>query len=106
MNKYRARKIKTLNQTFDSKKEYNRWLVLKEMHRVGEIYNLQRQVKYVISVNGKRVCSYIADFVYRFYENGPDIVEDVKSDYTRKLPVYRLKKKLMLASNGIDILET
>jgi hypothetical protein len=49
------------------------------------------------------VCKYISDFVY--LENGQKIVEDVKSEYTRKLPVYRLKKKLVKAVHGIDIKE-
>jgi len=33
------------------------------------------------------------------------VVEDVKSEFTRKDPVYRLKYKLMKACHGIDIRE-
>jgi len=36
-------------------------------------------------------------------QDGKEVIEDVKGF---KTPVYRLKKKLMLAIHGIDILET
>src|SRR3990172_3854168 len=45
---------------------------------------------------------YNPDFSYR--KSGL-VVEDVKSPVTRKLPAYRLKKKLMLACYGITIVE-
>ena len=48
---------------------------------------------------------YTADFTY--YDNkGNYIVEDVKSDYTRKEKDYVLRRKLMLHVYGIKILET
>jgi len=46
--------------------------------------------------------SYRADFTY-VNEDGQPIVEDVKGFRT---PVYRLKKKLMRALYGIEILES
>jgi hypothetical protein len=72
------------------------------MQRAGRISFLRRQVGIPIVVKGIRVCSFVADFVYVM--NGRRIVEDVKSKYTRTLPVYRLKKKL-LAALGIEITE-
>ena len=54
-------------------------------------------------INGVKVCTYIADFTYE--ELGGVVVEDVKSEFTRKDPVYRLKNKLMKACHGIDIRE-
>ncbi len=89
---------------FDSKKEAARWEVLSAMQRSGLISNLLKQVMYNIYVGGIHICDYIADFVYTDAE-GKRIVEDVKSPITRKNPVYRLKKKLMLAVHGIDIKE-
>ena len=47
---------------------------------------------------------YTADFVY--YENGQLVVEDVKSDITRKEADYVLRRKLMLHVHGIRIKET
>lgn len=47
---------------------------------------------------------YTADFVY--HEAGKLVVEDVKSDITRKEKDYVLRRKLMLHVHGIRILET
>lgn len=47
---------------------------------------------------------YTADFVY--VRDGETVVEDVKSDITRKEADYVLRRKLMLHVHGIRILET
>jgi hypothetical protein len=47
---------------------------------------------------------YTADFV--FVENGVTVVEDCKSEYTRKEKDYVLRRKLMLHVHGIRIVET
>ena len=47
---------------------------------------------------------YTADFVY--VEDGVTVVEDCKSDYTRKEKDYILRRKLMLHVHGIRVLET
>ena len=47
---------------------------------------------------------YTADFVY--VRDGVTVVEDVKSDITRKEADYVLRRKLMLHVHGIRILET
>ena len=48
---------------------------------------------------------YTADFVYRD-KHGNKVVEDVKSEITRKEADYVLRRKLMLHVHGIRILET
>lgn len=73
------------------------------MEAAGLIAGLRRQVRFPLKVNGVRVCVYVSDFVY--IEGRRRVVEDVKSEFTRKLPVYRLKRKLMLAVYGIAIRE-
>lgn len=88
-------------QNFDSKKERDRYIELKH----EGVKDLKCQVSYKIVVNDVKICNYIADFVYTDHK-GQTVVEDVKSPMTRKLPVYRLKKKLMLAVYGIEIKET
>ena len=45
----------------------------------------------------------IADFVY--VQNGQVVIEDVKSEATKKLPVYRLKIHLMKHIHGLDVNE-
>jgi len=89
--------------SFDSRKESARYADLKLMQKAGEISDLTLQPKFDIVINGQKVCSYVADFSY--VENGVKVVEDVKSEVTRKLPTYRLKNKLMRAVHGIAIRE-
>lgn len=106
-NKYGNQKTVVDGITFDSKKEANRYQELKLMEKMGSITNLELQVRYPIKVNGVLVCTYVADFAYR-EEIGfrwEEVVEDVKSDFTRKNPVYRIKCKLMAAALGITIRE-
>ena len=91
-------------------KEYSRWQELKLMQRAGEIYELQRQVPFVLiptqrGEDGKvieREVKYIADFTYRNVKDGRIVVEDTKGMKTRE---YIIKRKLMLYRHGIRIVE-
>jgi len=94
--------VDTPTGRFHSKKEYARWLVLLELQRAGEISELLRQVPFPLHVGSTKVCNYIADFTYRDKKNRY-IVEDVKGLIT---PLYRLKKKMLRAEYGIEVLET
>ena len=107
------RNIKTANG--DSKKEVRRLRELELMVISGKIKNLQTQVKFELipkqirsDVLFERAASYIADFVYERQDGDKCtlVVEDVKSVFTKKLPVYILKRKLMLWVHNIVILET
>lgn len=103
-NKYGAMKVKAPDgQVFDSRKECDRWCVLRLLERAGRISELRRQVSYeLIPKQGTmRACSYVADFTYQ--ENGHLVVEDCKGYRTEG---YKIKKKLMLWVHGIRIKET
>ncbi len=100
-SKYGAKKTVVDGITFDSQAEATRYSVLKVIQAAGLIADLRLQVSYQITVNGKKVCRYVADFVY--IENGKEVVEDVKG---MKTPVYNLKKKLMEAVFGVVIFES
>lgn len=96
---------------FDSRKEARRWQELCLLQRAGKITDLRRQVPFELIpaqyADGKcveRAVKYVADFVYT--ENRKVIVEDVKSEATRKNKDYIIKRKLMLYRLGIRILET
>jgi hypothetical protein len=95
MNKFFNKKIIVNGQKYDSKSEYNRYLELKQMLKDRKISNLLSQVKFQLipKQKGERAVIYIADYVYT--ENGKTIIEDVKSEYTRKDKVYIIKRKLM-----------
>ena len=94
-NKYHNKKVEYDGIKFDSVKEKNRYIGLKQLERLGVIQNLQRQVKYELQpsfkLNGKTIRSitYIADFVY--IQDNKEIIEDVKGMRTKE---YLLKKKL------------
>ena len=117
--KSKHQNIKTVTDgiKFDSKKESGRYLQLKLMQGQGMISELQLQVKYKLQIRHVQVndtivdlgyCimnSYIADFTYKD-KNGIFVVEDVKSDHTRKLKTYKLKKKLMKIIYNIEIKES
>ncbi len=87
---------------FDSKAEAARYGELSLLLRSGAISDLRRQVRYPLTVNGMKVCDYLADFTYVDAKTGKTITEDVKGTLT---DVYRLKKKLMAAIHGITIQE-
>lgn len=103
MNKYGAKKKEIDGFLFDSTKEANRYQELKLLERAGEIENLELQPQFPCFVNKKKITTYIADFRYK--ENGKVVIEDVKSEATRKIAVYRLKKKLTEALYNIIIFE-
>ena len=102
-SKFKNKKIVIDGISFDSKKESARYLELKKLEGFGLISDLRLQVRYPLVINNLLICTYIADFVYK--RDGNEIVEDTKSAFTAKLPLYRLKKKLMKACLGIDIQE-
>jgi hypothetical protein len=101
-NKYRAIPTEVDGIRFHSRREAERYKNLKILLRCKEISNLRLQVEYPIIVNGQKVCSYFADFVYWDEARQAEIVEDSKGMST---PVYRLKKKLLKATMGIEIVE-
>lgn len=109
-SKYNNTKIKYGEIEIDSEKEYNRLLYLKNLLNKGEISDLKLQHHFhlqeaYVDADGKKVkkIEYIADFTYT-NKDGEFVVEDVKSEHTRKLANYSLKKRLM-ANKGYHITE-
>lgn len=96
-SKYGNKKTVIDGITFDSKKEAERYLVLKDMLKHDEIEELKIQPKFLLQDSFKyrgqviRKIYYIADFSY--IKEGNLVVEDVKG---KKTDVYKLKKKLFL----------
>jgi len=110
--KYRNEKRVVDGHTFDSAKEMRRYLILKTLLRAGKISDLQCQRSFELVPTQKNsrgeteVCvRYVADFAYIDNTTGRTVVEDVKSDLTKKLPIYIIKRKLMLQVHGITIEE-
>ena len=103
-NKYNANKCVYDGFKYDSIREAEFAQALDLLMRAGEVKEWQRQVVYSIDINGQHICKYIADFVVHYHTRPIEVI-DVKSAYTAKLPVYRLKKKLMAAVHGVIIRE-
>jgi len=104
-SKYKNRKVEIDGVSFDSVKEGRRYGELRLLERAGQIQDLELQKRFPIRINDELVCAYVADFVYREASSGQQVVEDVKSPFTRQHPVYRLKNKLMHAVLGVTIRE-
>ena len=119
-SKYNNKKIVNEFGTWDSKKEFQRWLVLKEADAQGMITDLQRQVKFELipAVREKYIkhlktkdkecertlqlpITYTCDFQYT--KNGETIVEDVKASPKILPKDFVLKEKMMFALKGIKI---
>lgn len=110
-NKFGARRTPVDGIMFDSAKEARRYQQLMLEVRHGSVSDLKLQVEFpIVTVrpNGEHatVAKYVADFTYtRHYADGDEefIVEDAKGVRT---PEFNLKKKLVEAFHGVDILLT
>lgn len=96
-SKYRAVKVNINGITFHSKAEAEFYKLLWNYK-----INHQRQVKYKLMVNNVLITTYYADFVFPEIKiNGRELVIDVKGVETRE---FKIKKKLMKAIYGIDVI--
>lgn len=102
MSKYRNTPTTVDGIRFDSKKEAYRYGTLKLLLAAGSIRDLEIHPPYPLVVNGVKVGRYVADFRYTDVGTGKQVVEDVKGVRTA---VYKLKKKLVAALHGIDVVE-
>lgn len=94
-----------VKKAFDSEKEWRRWLFLLGELKAGRIQGLRRQRRFWLhGPNGTRITSWVADFTY--IRDGVMVAEDVKSEITRKLATYRIKKAWVKDEWRVDILET
>lgn len=108
-SKYGNQKTPIDGILFDSKREADRYLVLKLMKAGGEIRELDLQVEFELLREPVKI-KYIADFCYQerrrrapgqfFWQY---VVEDAKGMRTRE---YKRKRKMMKAVFGIIIRES
>jgi hypothetical protein len=118
--KYNNTKVEYDGIKFDSKKEMQRYIVLKDAENSGVISNLELQVKYELipAVREEYIehlktkdkvktrtlqlpITYTCDFQY--LKNGVLIVEDVKASPKMLPKEFVLKEKMMFALKGIKI---
>lgn len=101
-NKYGNTKIVVDDIEFDSKKEANRYVELRQLLKAGIIGLLRMQVPYELNPGGTHSLRYIADFVYMDSVTGLETVEDAKGYRTKE---YKKKKRLMKKVHNITIKE-
>ena len=88
---------------FDSYGEATRYTELFALEESGDILELSLQPSFELVVNGKKICTYRADFQYQNLQ-GETIIEDFKG---YKTPQYKLKRKLFCALyDGVIHVET
>jgi hypothetical protein len=98
-NKYGAKKRAVDGYQFHSVRESERYEELKLLQQSGLIRGLVCQVPFELhGVDGSKVCTYIADFMYWAGPGGnTGFIHEVKGYWT---PLAKLKKKLFLAEYG------
>lgn len=105
-NKYHNKKTVHNGTTYDSKREaeYRKELDLlcnSGICDADRVEKIEEQVRYRLEVNGELVCTYVLDFRVTYGDGRVEHI-DVKGVRTG---VYKIKKKLMYAVHGIEILE-
>jgi hypothetical protein len=76
-------------------------VLMKAKNIKNKVISFEKQVPFVIEVNGKKICKYLADFKV-LYADGHEEIIDVKG---MKTSIYKLKKKLVEALYNIKIIE-
>lgn len=92
-SKYGAKKVERDGMHYDSKLESRVGWELEMRMKAGEIKSIERQVWIPLVVNGKKICSYVADFVVTM----PDDTQQIYEAKGLMMPVAALKLKLVEA---------
>lgn len=103
-NKYGAKRQVYDGKKFASIKELETYKELVYKQKAGEFESFECHVKYDLIVNGIKVSRYTSDFNIKEWSGRLRVV-DTKSEMTRKLNDYIIRKKLMLALHNISIEE-
>jgi hypothetical protein len=100
-SKYGAKRTKVDGIVFDSKRESEVYLDLKQLERAGRISGFARQRKFNMIVNGEIIGTYRADFAFIDHDqDGRFRVIDVKGVITRD---FRRVQKIIKAAYNIEV---
>lgn len=99
-NKYHAQRTELDGITFASRKEADRYAILKILEKGNLVKDLELQKRFLIVPSiannygqKEKAAYYVADFYYYDVEKGHYVAEDVKGMRT---PLYKLKRKMMI----------
>ena len=102
LSKYRNIRTANGDGSFsDSRKEARTDAEYQTLLRCGQLKSVERKKRYPLKIKDVLICTYVSDWVVTD-RAGAVAVIDAKGF---KTPVYRIKKKLMKALYGIDIIE-
>lgn len=112
--KYNATKVRTSAGLFDSTGEFNYWKKLVTLQQAvsdrERVVEIKRQVKFPLVVNDLLIATYVADFVVTYADGRTEVI-DFKNPYllgkgksTPAGQVFTIKRKLVAALHGIDII--
>ena len=118
--RFKPKKVENEYGVFDSKSEYERYLLLLDMERNGLITDLKRQVTYELLPQQTKVVrkqlktkikdvikiverpmTYTCDFTY--YKDGEYVAEEFKGSKYCIDEGVRIKKKLLYYMHGIEL---
>ena len=118
--RFAPKKVENEYGTFDSKSEYERYLLLLDMERNGLITDLKRQVTYELLPKQTKIVrkalktkvkevvkvveqdiKYTCDFTY--YKDGEYVAEEFKGSKYCIDEAVRIKKKLLYYMHGIEL---
>lgn len=113
-SKYKNKEVVYDGIKFKSTKERDRYIDLLLLERDGQIKDLELQPRYKLidgvkfsdGSRAKPALRYTADFRYIDCKTGQTVVEDVKSKITKESTDYKMRRHMMLAIHGIEVLET
>ena len=92
-------------RVYHSKKEAKYAEKLDNEVKNGIILSYTPQVRIKIEINGFKICTYICDFVIENLSGELEYVDVKGSKYGAPYQMFSLKKKLVKAIHGIDIIE-
>jgi Protein of unknown function (DUF1064) len=99
-SKYGNHRVEYDGHMFDSLLERDYYIHLKLREKLGEVYEVEMQRPYLLTINGKLIAAYRADFTFYDDRAKRNRVIDCKGVTTA---VFGLKAKLMKAIHGIDV---
>jgi hypothetical protein len=105
-HKYNSKGVWIDDIYFASKAEGERYRQLKAIEATGIITRLELQPSWSVVVNNKLICRYRADFRYDVIDDRGTVLKQVVED-VKGVPnaLYKLKKKLIEATHGVQIME-
>lgn len=108
-NKFGAKKIIIDGIKFDSIKEGRYYMQLclqkKATNPSRRVVDLELQPRFDIIVNNKKICHYKADFRIRYADGRIEVVDVKGLKKGSSYQLFKLKKKLVEALYGIEIIE-